>query len=244
VKRGELQQSASPEWVGDSVLVQRTYVAGIWMVSVTSGDGRLVVVQGGQPRFDAKTGWIYYVVANPDFTSEIWRVRRDGTGATSLVRPTEPGVRLSSPSPSPDGRSVAFAQTSEVAREGELRVLDLTTGDTRTIATSSGGGISGYFGISSVRWSPSGEWIAWIDEFKIGLYGAATVRWSRPDGSDPRQMASSPGERGLAWSPDGRYLAMSVIGNDRYPYGPIYVLDISTGDLVRTNATGASMSWK
>jgi hypothetical protein len=57
------------------------------------------------------------------------------------------------------------------------------------------------------RWSPSGEWIAFLRDFTSGGYGAVWLM--RPDGSEAHAV-TNPGvyyTDGLDWSPDGEWLA-------------------------------------
>ena len=56
------------------------------------------------------------------------------------------------------------------------------------------------------RWSPSGEWIAYL---RSPGFGAATIRLVRPDGSEDHQLlldGRAYGLSGLDWSPDGAWL--------------------------------------
>ena len=100
---------------------------------------------------------------------------------------------------SPDGKSIAYGGASGVGDASEVRILDIATLQTRTVA-----GSKGMFG---PRWSPDGRYIvAQSDDAKRTLlYSFASNRWSE------LLTPAKTTEMGWpTWSHDSRYVyAMS-----------------------------------
>jgi DNA-binding winged helix-turn-helix (wHTH) protein/Tol biopolymer transport system component len=102
---------------------------------------------------------------------------------------------------SPDGKSIAYGGASGVGDASEVRILDITTLETRTVAGSTG--------MFSPRWSPDGRYIvAESDDAKrILLYSFASNQWSElPPPAETTEMGWP------TWSHDSRYVyAMSNV---------------------------------
>ena len=92
---------------------------------------------------------------------QIWRMHPDGTGPEQLT--SDDRVNWT-PHPSPDGRFVVFLSyapgtTGHPAnRPVTLRLFTLATGQTRTLASFTGG--SGSMNVPS--WSPDGNHLAYV----------------------------------------------------------------------------------
>ena len=138
-------------------------------------------------------------------------MRPDGSGLDSIV--TNGGATM--PSPSPDGRSLAYVST------GALIIQDLQNGATRTIPNT------GF--AQAPRWSPNGAWIA----FTLVPNGIAIIR---PDGTGLRTHARDFGP-GIYWSPDSRW----IVGSS---YARLTLLDISTGLFQALPIYGAYPAWQ
>jgi TolB protein len=118
-----------------------------------------------------------------------------------------------SPSPSPDGRRIAFVSD----RGGSPQIYVKTLGVAGETRISSGTGYA-----TSPSWSPAGDRIAYASR-SGGRFIVATVA---PDGSDPREVASAAdGDcEDPSFSPDGRsvvytyrkrdYSALKIISSD------------------------------
>ena len=119
-----------------------------------------------------------------------------------VVGPPQPvttGSRFwANPDPSPDGTQVVFY--SQISPEGDLYV-------SRTDATGSLRQLTEGAPLDRVpRWSPDGQWIAMFSDRTNQLQ----VWMIRADGSELRQVTTLPSGI-IAWSPDGRRMAVSRI---------------------------------
>jgi hypothetical protein len=124
--------------------------------------------------------WVYYA-RQTQGTWRIHRVRTDATGDELVLGAAEP---LTWPTPSPDGRLVAF-----IAGNRELRILTLATGAVRSLDALA----------TTPSWSPDGSELAFV----CGDHLCAI----RPDGTGRRSIGTQGGYNpGVEWSPDGRWL--------------------------------------
>ncbi len=101
-----------------------------------------------------------FVAFQANGAAGLWAVKPDGSGLRRLVDEAE---YVGEPALSPDGRLLAFFASDpellppgHVARPGEppanvLRLLDLTTGEIRTLAGD------GAYAFGALAWGPSGE---------------------------------------------------------------------------------------
>ncbi len=116
-----------------------------------------------------------------------------------------------SPTPSPDGKRLAFKRT-----RGDLVILDLITGESRTVVESWDIGLDG-------RWSPDGDYLAYsVDDsnFNSDIYIApADGSWAPVNISRHPDNDISP-----RWSGDGKILAfLSERENDEMD---VYTLNL------------------
>ena len=151
-------------------------------------------------------------------------VRADGTETRELIHgPINSGF----PSWSPDGKRIVYRVWSD--EEHGLRILNLEDGSVSKLT-------DGYDNFP--RWSPAGNLIEFTS-FRNSDFDVYTIH---PDGSDLRQLTTTPGNDGHAvWSPDGKYLLFS---SSRYGFkdeAPLYDrIPQPYGELFVMNADGSN----
>lgn len=211
---------------------------------------------GGCGEFTADGAWIFFEgrrATEESWASHIWRIRPDGTQLEQVMA----GGLM--PSPSPDGTRVAFKLYGSLMGTAVYYVM------TRTIGSAAIDTISPPVlfcdndptcagRITAVRWSPTGEWIAYAIKSaallgggpNVGLikYGSL-VRLVRPDGSETRYIGppgSEPHHHGfqgdINWSPDGEWLV-----GPSFPGSRIRLVHLASGEGVMLNTSvGAFLS--
>lgn len=256
------ERSGCVSWHPDG---ERMLLANLIVVRLSGEAARISTgsdsIIAGCGEFTADGAWIYFEGRRPtegNWVSHIWRVRPDGT---QLEQITDGGGYL--PSPSPDGARVAYMHHGV---SGNATVNYVVT---RTVASSALDTISPPIpfcesdavcagGITAVRWSPTGEWIAYATKSEalrgggpyVGLtrYGSL-VRLVRPDGSATRYIGppgSEPHHHGFSgdvnWSPDGEWL----VGPSFRDGGRIRLVQLASGEEVLLNSSSAgfvSSAW-
>src|ERR1700733_2332850 len=84
---------------------------------------------------------------------------------------------------------------------------------------------------SNAGFSPDGKHIAYV-RFNSPEIGKFQLLMANSDGSDEKMLAGGPeasGPRGLAWSPDGKRIALTKALLDP---GPVQLMDVATGNIV------------
>ena len=137
----------------------------------------------------------------------------DGDGADAggqegprLLVPDDMGclVMLEDPQPSPSGDWVAYV----LSRPN----YDANQHEKQLMLTSTAGEQSQQFTfdrpfVSSPRWSPAGDTLAFLDQAADGTTQVFVLSMA---GGDSRQATEQPGVKGFAFSPDGSELALTV----------------------------------
>src|SRR5438270_4437249 len=110
-------------------------------------------------------------------------------------------INLADPQISPDGKSivliVSHANTKDDRWDGDLVLVDVASGDQRTLTYERRG-------VASPRWSPDGRQIAFLANVD-----QKRQLWLMPtSGGDARRITDAPrGVQQFAWSPDGTQIA-------------------------------------
>lgn len=179
---------------------QVAYVAGnALMVMDTLGRVRQVVPGDNlpvsneyPPEYSSDGQWVYFTRGGYGYQQTCWRVRLDGTGLAQVSEVVPSGVEAG-PSPNPaDDRFVYLTNRVANGAPGPgLRILHLDTQAVDSIDTRGG----------YPRWSPVGDRIAFRGN-------DALLRTVKPDGTGLQLVgAQTIVGVGLAWSPDGSWLA-------------------------------------
>jgi TolB protein len=121
-------------------------------------------------------------------------MRLDGSGETRLT--STPDMSESSPSWSPDGKTIAFEASNDV---GDNIYTMPATGGSRTRLTPFGTA-------SSPTWSPDGRRIA-FQAFAQSRLDTSSIFVMDADGGNRRQLTASHWDTSPAWSPDGDVIA-------------------------------------
>jgi Tol biopolymer transport system component len=149
-------------------------------------------------RFSRDGQWIYFAGGALGQGASLYRVRRDGTGMERIGVPAYFGAADFAPSPSPDGRYVAYVtQRPPGLNQGETRVeiFDLQTG------TAADPKLKGTY----VAWSPTGDRLAYADL-------ANRLHVVVPDGTEIRLLGDMGAKvNWIDWSPDGQWLLVSTL---------------------------------
>jgi dipeptidyl aminopeptidase/acylaminoacyl peptidase len=153
------------------------------------------------------------------------------------VQLTASDKNVSDPQWSPDGRRLAYL------RDDALRVLDADGSRDVAVTTHPAG-------VSSPRWSPDGRRLAFISRRRgwsqVWIVDAPVPRRGRP-ARDPRPPEPRPltpagvDVEDLAWSVDGRRLAITSIRGPEHATAEIHLVDVETGEERRI--AGGSEEW-
>jgi Tol biopolymer transport system component len=161
----------------------------------------------------------------------------DTRSGVSQAVPTEKFPLDGNLSWSPDGRRVAYqvrlSSGAAHTYESAIDVIDLTTGITRRVGSG-----------KDPAWSPSGEWIAYLDS--SGTWPVTTkCLMSHPDGTDEHVLNAFPpagqpiDQRYFigapVWSPDSRHLLLNELVDQDKPVinmrRDIHLVDLATGKM-------------
>jgi dipeptidyl aminopeptidase/acylaminoacyl peptidase len=159
--------------------------------------------------------------------------------------PRDPGVALF-PLASPDGSRIAFVWVGRLEPEWHLRVVDVATGETRTLLTRDTTHTGQPF---PVAWTPAGDsMFAWISDEG----GDAEVVLTPTAGGTARRVHTIPRDAAnmmphMSLSPDGRWLLYThELSRDQQSRSDIYVIDVQGGGarpLVQHPAIDVLVGW-
>jgi TolB protein len=194
-----IDEASSASWSPDGRLAYTAGEGAEHALFVANGDGseprRLLTRPGyalAPPQWSPSGRWMVY-----GDSRDLYRIAPDGTGGRRLTRNRD-DERY--PSWSPDGRRIAFFNTSEDGRRTALRVIDPTG---RRLASVNVAPPSLYGGRPS--WTPDGSRLAFLT-----IRGLRVVRLA---GARVTGLVTPPAARGLTspaeWARDGRRLLFS-----------------------------------
>jgi len=179
------------------------------------------------PRYSRDGSTVFFTANDLFFQSiSLYRARRDGTAPTRFGPPRTYAGFDYNPSPSPDGRYVAYVSNRDQDCSNcgtTVRIWDLQ----QDAATS--------FRVSGelAAWSPVGDLIAYAS--------AGTLRVIHADGTGGRLLpvqAITP--RSIDWSPDGRWLLITTLGV------PPRLVEVDTGQVlpIAWAAQFSELTWR
>src|SRR5690606_11127519 len=172
------------------------------------GFNRRGVSMATGPEYSADGQWIYFH-GEQNFVSRSYRIRPSGTDM-QLIGPSQGSGQM--PTPSPDGRRVAWADGG-----GQLVIHDLATGAESVVP--------GVTNAIAPRWSPDGAWIAYTTGFR------GPLMLVRPDGSGLHRVGQHDLSPGISWSPDSKWII--GMANPRN-----VIADVTTGKSALLNWVG------
>ena len=137
--------------------------------------------------------------------------------------------------PSPDGKTVAYVHAPpDDPNRRDLRLLELESGEIRTLTGSP------KQKDWSPRWSPEGEWIAFLSQRS----GFNEIWLIRPDGSDLHQLNHQRQDLAdLAWAPDARRLSCTINRGGSFDLALIEVENGNQTDLAGGKGIFSNVDW-
>ena len=166
--------------------------------------------------------------------SDIWRFPIAGSPAENVrngTQLTHQTAQVQTPSPSPDGKEIAYLSNS--GGSGNIWVANADgTATPRPLTTETDPSVS----VGLPIWSPASDWIVYVKS-RLGHISEWLIR---SDGSDHHQMAEE--ATAAAWSHDGRWVYFQVYSPTTS--GCIYKVPVEGGDRtkVRCDATVPQIS--
>ena len=153
-------------------------------------------------------------------------------------------ARVAEPQIAPDGRTVAVvisrANLNENRYDGDLAVVDVATGTSRTLA-------SGRVSLSSPRWSSDGRRLAFLASTQTGAAMRAQVFVVPVTGGEARALTTAPlGVQQYAWSPDAQTIAYATADEPQKKEGWERFNDsfeVVSGDFLQTAPKTSTHIW-
>jgi Tol biopolymer transport system component/DNA-binding winged helix-turn-helix (wHTH) protein len=191
-------------------------------VEETKGSAPLVTTQGAPP---PRRTWVFLVLGGLGLVALATGIAwwREAPGPAVRVVPlTSLNGWESEPTFSPDGDQVAFTWTGENDDNADIYVTIVGSSDVRRLTTDPGED-------NVPSWSPNGQQIAFV---RASRGGVGRVHVMSALGGLDLKVAEFPVRGSIAWSPDGRYLAVSRAQSPNDPPGTtgIYLVPTTPGE--------------
>ena len=170
-------------------------------------------------------GYVGYLQSRKTQGAKIMMVKRDGTNAQDL---TDGLPNSGFPSWSPDGKKIVYRVWG--GNDWGLRILNVENRSVKVLTTE-------YDNLPF--WSPDGKLISFTRKHDNNNFDIYTIK---PDGSDLRQLTTSPANDAHAfWTDDSKYLMWSsgvygfkdeaALYDDTFqPYGAIFIMKADGSD--------------
>ncbi len=180
--------------------------ADVWLFNLETNESRQITDWAGTDTMPMwHNGTVYYLSdAGPEHRLNIWSYDTESGQRRQITDFDEFDVKFPSIGPGPDGRGEIVFQLGD-----ELRLVDLTTGESRAIRVT----IPGARPALRPRAVEAGQNLAGGGISSTGKRAVVEARgdiWTVPAEHGPiRQITDTSGaaERSPAWSPDGRWIA-------------------------------------
>lgn len=211
--------AGGPVWLPDGQRVafwridEQQYLSRVWITDLISPEHLLVpeggpLVQEKTPQASLDGQWLYVMGCDVDPPCDfaLWRVKVTGADAGQVAEriPVVP----------PAGNTAIVLSLHDVGSDGRLLVRyvaeSLATGETRVLlaALDPTTGVITDLPVSgaAARWSPDMTQIAYVSSMYLYVVPANGGQ------SRPQPISDYDDGGGFAWSPDGRFLLVRVIG--------------------------------
>jgi eukaryotic-like serine/threonine-protein kinase len=180
----------------------------------------------GWPSISPDGRYVAYV-RTEGTASSLW-VRQVATTSNVQIVAAEPGVELRGATVTPDGNFVDFVRY-RAANDSSVWRVPFLGGTPRRLVSDA---------VSSIAWSPDGTKMAFVRRNIPASSTALVIAGADGTGErivasrqSPLQYASLAGvgslQTQLAWSPDGKRIALGAVGGERGP--EVVVIDSDTG---------------
>lgn len=229
-----VRNGADPAASPDGRLIAFERNGAIWLMNRDTSGQRAVSKPSARPLpradQDYRPAWspdgrtIYFTRAKADWgTASLFRVNRDGTALRRLTspKPTYDGHCHDNPSPSPNGRLVAFEDSPECLHGTYSTIEAITTGG-RPAALPFRFPRAYFDVVAEPAWAPNGRLLAYMTMDLEGaperIYYPQAIWVSASDGSAARRVVDmkSYSLGSPAWSPDSQWIVFDRAYSDNF----------------------------
>jgi Tol biopolymer transport system component len=251
--------SPKAEWIACDGRIEVGGNSGIVVMKLDGSQAKLIA-EGGGPDWSPDGEWIAFAQASPQ-TTDIWKIRPDGSDLTQLtdLAATHPGLFASPPlSWSPDSAQLAFTLT-DLHRPSVVRM------------TADGGALTDITSplkigpVDGASWSPDGKWLAAITQrdgrlVVLRIEGGApktittSARYPGPPAWQPASVTLHASKRSvnsgqpvefairLAWSGENKQVRLQRRSTDT-PWRTVRTVTTDGSGMVSTKVPVATNTW-